>query len=266
MKNIYRLGYRSVLVGLMVAAAPAGCGGNSIDGTSGTGASGGNHPTGGSQGKGGSGAGGNSATGGSNATGGTNGTGGSTASGACGQVEPCGGAVDGVWNASSGCLNNTAFMLEVTKGLPTGCGLVAVSSSSDNAVGSLTFAQATMTYSSAVTETVNIQFTIPVACINGQTCAQYGSSLAQQGNATTASCLGTTSCACTLTEQNAMNESGTFSTSGTTLTLTSSLGTQSSGPYCVQGTSLHLIDVDTTTNLGPNGQATIDDDTVFTKQ
>ncbi|HEY4392762.1 MAG TPA: hypothetical protein VGP64_01815 [Polyangia bacterium] len=248
-----------MLVGLMVAAVPAACGGGSIDGLSGAA---------GSRGAGGSvgtGSGGASAAGGSSVAG-QSGTGGSTASGACGQVEPCGGPVDGVWNASSGCLNNAAFMLEVTKGLPAGCGLVAVSSSSDSAVGSLSFSQATLTYSSDVTETVNIQFTIPMTCINGQTCAQYGTSLAQQGGATSATCVGTTTCACDFTAQNVMNESGTFSTSGTTLTLTNTLGSQTSGPYCVQGTSLHLIDVDTTTNLGPNGQATIDDDTVFIKQ
>jgi hypothetical protein len=36
--------------------------------------------------------------------------------------------------------------------------------------------------------------------------------------------------------------------------------------YCVQGNTLHILDVDTTTNMGPMGQATIVDDATYTKQ
>jgi hypothetical protein len=36
--------------------------------------------------------------------------------------------------------------------------------------------------------------------------------------------------------------------------------------YCVQGNTLHILDVDTTMNMGPMGQATIVDDATYIKQ
>jgi len=244
----------------MVAGVLAGCG----DGGGGAGGSvgqGGNRSAGGSQGLGGSGTGG--AAGGSGATGGSSaagGTAGASPSGACGQVEPCGGSLDGVWNVTGACVNNTAFMVALQKALTAGCGLVSVNSAGVIATGSIGFTQATMTYTSNLTETGTFQYSIPMACLNGQTCAGYAAALLQQTNTLSASCSGTTTCACTLTSQEVRNESGTYTTGGTTVTLTSSLGTQSTGPYCVEGTSMHLLDVDA------SNQTTVIDDSVFTKE
>jgi hypothetical protein len=131
--------------------------------------------------------------------------------------------------------------------------------------GSISFTKATMTYTGNLTETITVQYNIPMTCLTGQTYAQYATALEQQSGTLSASCSGTTTCACTLSSQQVNDESGTYTSSGTTLTLTSTAGTSATGDYCVQGTSLHLVDVDTTSNLGPNGQATIDDDSVFTK-
>jgi hypothetical protein len=49
------------------------------------------------------------------------------------------------------------------------------------------------------------------------------------------------------------------------VTTSASAGT-STVPYCVQGTTIHFLQIDTTMNMGPMGQATIDQDVIATKQ
>ncbi len=107
---------------------------------------------------------------------------------------------------------------------------------------------------------------LPSSCTLGQ-CAVLAAYLQSSlGAGSTASCTGTSACACSLTEQVNNEESGTYTTSGSTLTTTSATSGTSAQGYCVKDNTLHLVAVDATMNMGPMGQATIEEDTTFTKQ
>ena len=63
------------------------------------------------------------------------------------------------------------------------------------------------------------------------------------------------------------SDNGTYSAGGTSLSVISAItGNGNSGGYCVQGSTLHIITIDSTMNMGPMGQATIDEDVTATKQ
>jgi hypothetical protein len=189
------------------------------------------------------------------------GTSGDSSGSSCGNVEPCGGDVTGDWKATGACVNLAAAMISVGGSCPQ----LIVTSASGNATGQLSLTS-DLSYSSTVGETIVLKVTAPVSCAAGGTCDDLATSLLGSG-ANAATCIGTDSCACSLTFQMDLADTGTYSTAGTTLTLTS--GNGGAGPfgdYCVQSGTLHLVDVDTTTNLGPMGQATIDDDLVLQKQ
>jgi hypothetical protein len=195
----------------------------------------------------------------------TFGCGGSGPAGSCGQVEPCGGDVVGTWTATSGCVNATYAMMSFESGLAGACPTATLSATKISVSGSMSL-NSDLTYSSTGTETVSFSVNLPSSCTQGQ-CAALGAYLQSSlGAGSSASCTGTSSCACSLTEQVNDDDSGTYTTTGSTLTTTSATTGTSAQSYCVKDDTLHLVAVDTTMNMGPMGQATIDEDTTFTRQ
>ena len=189
-------------------------------------------------------------------------------SGSCGKVEPCGGSLVGSWNVTGACVNSAALMSSLGSDFSTFCPTATVSGASATASGSLTF-NADMTYSANLTQGSTVAITIPATCLSGASCAVLTAAIQAQNDPAlqSISCTGTGSCTCTgVMAPMTTNESGTYTTSGTVATLTSSTGTTTVGDYCVQANELHLVTVDTTTNMGPMGQATIDEDIVAAKK
>jgi hypothetical protein len=194
---------------------------------------------------------------------------GSSSGASCGKIEPCGGTLLGTWNASGACVNSMALMTAYAPAFAGFCPTTTVTSPKLTVSGSLTF-NADMTYSVMLMEDVTFSINVPMSCLSGGTCAALSTAL--QGmtldpSIQSITCAGTTTCACNtvLTPTNA-NETGTYSTSGTAAMLINSAGTNDGGDYCVQGNQLHLLTVDRMMNMGPMGQATINEDIVATKK
>jgi hypothetical protein len=188
---------------------------------------------------------------------------GSTGGGTCGQIEPCGGNPEGTWKVTSSCANSAALMSAFTEGLGGSCTGATISNVSVTSSGTLSV-NSDMSYVITGTQNVKFTMTLPASCLNGETCADLTTEL--QNDFPNASCTGTGSCACALTENNSQDDSGTYTISGTQILISSAAQGPSTQSFCVQGNTLHLIEVDTTMNMGPMGMATIDDDTLFTKQ
>jgi hypothetical protein len=180
----------------------------------------------------------------------------------CDQVEPCGGDVVGTWMLTGGCENTAVIMMN----LSTTCPGAVINSLSISATGTLAF-NSDMTYTgTGVTGTVHATETVPLSCTNATSCA----TVTAGASTATVSCSGGTTCTCVVTGTPTGgildgNTSGTYSIAGTTLTLQNAT-TSDSSDYCVQGTELHFVTVDTTMNMGPMGQATIQADIVALKQ
>lgn len=191
------------------------------------------------------------------------GTGTMDASGSCGQVEPCGGALGGTWNFTGECVSIYSLQPDA-KAL---CAQATISAVKASASGSVSF-NSGMTYSISEMVAAAISWDVPLSCANGTTCAEFGSTIQQSLPAgETFNCTGTSACTCTETATSDTVDTGTYSTAASNLALTSASGSGSiNGGYCVQGSTLHLITVDTTMNMGPMGQATIDKDITAQKQ
>jgi hypothetical protein len=191
--------------------------------------------------------------------------GGSDAGGSCGKVEPCGGPVVGSWKAASACTNQSVVNMAFQDSSMGVCPGAVASAKTSAATGSFAL-NADSTYSMSLTIPFEIDLSIPASCVGGMTCAEVGAGLMATADYSTVTCTGTTTCSCKMTTTSVQDESGTYTASGTTLSLVSSDGSTNGGTYCVQGDVLHLVDVDTTMDMGPMGQATIDDDVTLTKQ
>jgi hypothetical protein len=214
----------------------------------------------------GSGAGGHAGSTGAAGTtgaGGSTGAAGSTGAGAsCGGLEPCGGSIAGTWNVTSSCVNSAALAASIQQGLSCPQATASVTSLSNS--GTLQF-NADMTYTiTAFAQSLTLHASIPTSCLAGMTCAQYQTSLQQSTPGAT--CTGSTTCVCDLPNSTSDTESGTYTISGTSVVTTSSVQGTSTVPYCVQGSTIHFIQLDTTMNMGPMGQATIDQDVMAQKQ
>jgi hypothetical protein len=182
--------------------------------------------------------------------------------GSCLKVEPCGGNLVGTWNLTTGCVNTMALSSQFTALCPG----ISVSGAHVSASGPLTF-NMDMTYSAMLNEGVSFTLNIPASCnTSGASCAALGAAIVDP-SIKSATCSGTTSCACSIVLAPIVtNETGTYTTAGTAAMLMSSTGTTNGGDYCVQGTELHLVTVDRTMNMGPMGQATINEDLVAIKK
>jgi hypothetical protein len=181
--------------------------------------------------------------------------------GSCLQVEPCGGNLVGSWSLSNACINSAAISMQFAGVCPT----AAVTAAHVTASGSLMF-NADMTYSTMLNEGGTFSVSVPASCINGGSCTLLGAAL-QDPSFQSVTCTGSTTCVCNVVLAPMItNETGTYTTSGTAAMLTTSTGTTDGGDYCVQGNELHLVTVDRTMNMGPMGQATINEDIVAIKK
>ncbi|HXJ20640.1 MAG TPA: hypothetical protein VMT03_10435 [Polyangia bacterium] len=189
-----------------------------------------------------------------------------TGTGNCGKVEPCGGSVVGTWKANATCLDQTVVTMSFQSGLMGACPTATATNTPGAATGTLTL-NSDLTYSMALTVPFEVSFAIPAACTGGMTCTAFAAGVSQAvGAGSTVTCTGTGDCACLMTTAADLSGTGVYSTSGTMLSFDYSDGSSNSGDYCVQGNTLHMVDVDTTMNMGPMGQATIKDDLTLTKQ
>lgn len=185
-------------------------------------------------------------------------------SGACG-VQPCGGNVVGTWHASSACANRALLNQEFLSGIMGYCDGATLGAIAFHPAGSMTFGS-DLSYSAAVTMSSTVGLNIPSSCLAGQPCSALTAALQAEvgtNGITSANCVGSGSCTCTLTVQTDVeNSSGTYTTSGTVLSMYATSGTTAggSGDYCVQNKALHLVSVDTTMPM-----ATIQSDLVFTQ-
>jgi len=183
----------------------------------------------------------------------------------CAQVEPCGGDVVGTWHLAAACINTAAL----TATIAAACPGASISKASVTVAGTVTY-NADLTYAaSGVNETISITEIVPLSCTGEATCAAFAQMImAGATNPLTVSCTGSSTCTCMVAGTNpVMAESGTYSTAGTTLSSTASgTGVQSDDLYCVLGTNLHVVSIDTTMNMGPMGQATIESDVVAQRQ
>jgi hypothetical protein len=197
---------------------------------------------------------------------------GSGGGGSCGQVEPCGANLVGNWTVSGACLNAAKVMqIGVDDGFIDICATSTVTNGRHDVSGTFMF-NADMTYSASLSVTIGFTWNVPTACLQGATCSAFNAALqtALQQNPDPAIgsiiCTGASTCACAFTSPIMPDqETGTYTTSGTAYTTVASDGTTTRGDYCVQGNTVHFPEVDTTMNMGPMGQATIDADVVATK-
>lgn len=198
------------------------------------------------------------------------GCGGSDSGGAasCGMLEPCGGDLVGTWKASGGCVNNAAVTMSFLEGSNGACPTATATATITNSSGTAQF-KADQTYAvTAFVSSALVTMNFPGECLNGKTCADVQTSLRANPGTASATCTGTGSCQCTLQMQSdSTTETGTYAISGTSVVTTPSDGSAPGTiPYCVSGKTLHLLEIDTTMNMGPMGQATIDQDLLATKQ
>ncbi|HVT08105.1 MAG TPA: hypothetical protein VHO67_11645 [Polyangia bacterium] len=183
------------------------------------------------------------------------------AGGSCGKVEPCGGPVLGTWKAAPACVGSG-----FTATFQNSCPGVTVSGVTATQSGTYTF-NADLTYSIAVTGQATFDVTFPASCNSSGSCAGLAAQLQTADPGATATCTGTGACVCHFVVPATDDEQGTYTTGGTTVTLLNSAdGSTTPQSYCVQGNTLHILDVDTTMNMGPMGQATIVDDATYTKE
>jgi len=188
--------------------------------------------------------------------------GGSGAPPHCDQVEPCGGDVVGAWTFAGGCENTAVANMNLSTSCPGG----SINSINISVTGSIAF-NSDMTYMTTnVNASIHASETVPLSCTTATSCAAVTST----ATGTTVTCSGGTTCTCSVTVTGLSGgvlggtTSGTYSISVTTLTLQTA-ATTSSNDYCVQGNEVHFMSVDTTTNMGPMGMATIRSDLVVVK-
>jgi hypothetical protein len=104
--------------------------------------------------------------------------------------------------------------------------------------GPMTFA-AGGTYTSNVTATISYMEMTPSSCLTPLTCADLAAGYVDQG--ASATCSGTTVCACSIALTTTGAAAGTYTTTGTSMTIIPPSGTPNTMGYCVQGNSLHLL-------------------------
>jgi len=194
-------------------------------------------------------------------TGGGAGGGGGSSAMTC-SVQPCGGDVVGNWQATSSCFDSASLADQFAGSCPgeTVTNIHFVPS------GTLMFGTSG-SYTAAVTMSATMDLNFPPSCLNGATCAdvnQAEQGIVGMGGIDSVSCVGTSSCTCTMhLTVDVENSTGTYTTAGTQLTLTAtSGGNGDNGPYCVQGSTLHLLGLDMTMPM----MGKVQSDITFMKQ
>jgi hypothetical protein len=177
--------------------------------------------------------------------------GGSGADATCGHTQPCGGDPMGSWTITAGCANPAVAASELMTTVGGPCPNLAVTSTHDEASGTLAFA-ADMTYTATAAIGGTITATIPSSCIDEMPCAAVETFLSMEGLLVHA-CTGTTTCTCTIDRVPlALDGGGTYVASGNLLELHPDSGASVvMKEYCVVGSRMHLI--------GANGPTIVDD-------
>jgi hypothetical protein len=152
----------------------------------------------------------------------------------------------GSWRVASLCVNDAS----VTGALGLVCPAATVTNVATSHTGSLELTASD--YSATATTTLSYTVTFPLACLgNVATCADVGDVLSNGAGVASASCSGSTICACSLSSAPVTaSASGTYQTSGSTVTFMPSGGSPSTASYCVQGDRLHILDVETVQSMG----------------
>lgn len=166
--------------------------------------------------------------------------GGGPTGGTCSAFTPCGGSVVGTWDVQQFCATGSG-PLELE-----GCPSATAALDSVTATGSVTY-NADLTTTGNVAFTGVMKATIPMSCLNGQTCAQLESGLKAEltnpaGDFTSAACTGnTTACVCMLgLKSMQVTEPGTYLTNGNNLVSRNAAGEEDTVEYCASATELRV--------------------------
>ena len=157
----------------------------------------------------------------------------------------CGGSdgnnnIVGTWNMTEVCADKSVFMEAFVGGLMGECPAANVGAVTFTPSGSMVF-NADNSYSINLGISGSIVINIPTSCIQGATCADLGAALAasfaDDPTVQSASCSGSSTCACTVVMvPDQSSEAGTYSVSGSTLLTTPTGATVAdSMEYCVKG-------------------------------
>jgi len=191
--------------------------------------------------------------------------GGSGGAASCGALEPCGGDPVGTWKLTGGCFDDAIVTMSYQEAT---CASATATAKITSSAGTVQFkADRTYVVTGFMASTV-VTVDFPATCLNGITCADIQSTFRASPSTASATCTGTSTCQCMVPLQgDTTSESGTYVINGTSLDTTPSDGSDPDTiSYCVKGNTLHLIELDTTMNMGPMGQATIVADLLATKQ
>jgi hypothetical protein len=159
-------------------------------------------------------------------------------------VGACGGDIVGSWTATEVCVDKSVLMQAFVSGLMGRCSGANLGSVTYTPSGSLVF-NADMTYATTLGITGSLVVNVPGSCFqNGATCAGLAAAFDGDPTIQSATCSGSSACACTLvTAPTQMSESGTYTLSGSTLLTTPTGATAAdSQDYCVKGTTATFPD------------------------
>jgi hypothetical protein len=165
--------------------------------------------------------------------------GGGGSGGTCSVFTPCGGSVVGTWDVKEFCATGS-MALEIPN-CPTASAVVE----NFTATGSVTY-NANLTSSGNVAFTGVMKATVPMSCLNGQTCAQLESAFKAEltdpnTDFTSAACTGSTACVCMLgLKSMQVAEPGTYLTSGNNLTHRDAANEEDNYEYCASATELRM--------------------------
>lgn len=146
---------------------------------------------------------------------------------ACPALAPCGGALSGTtWDYRAACIDNA---LDKLKG---GCAAAEIRSPAGSVEGWVKFSGDTVlrTLKTSVRATI----VLPPSCTSGASC-----SAVQAGLPPGSTCTGTTTCSCTVTNEQSVSDSDTYSVQGNTVVV----GGGSRYDFCVAGGTLRYSDV-----------------------
>jgi hypothetical protein len=178
----------------------------------------------------------------------------------CGQVQPCGGDIRGTWKTAGSCINPPEVLSKITAPLglmcPAGSAPSLARSSSNRSLSSTFNDDGTFDGTSVLTGTLVVD--VPASCLGGGACADLQAALQPLVSPSTgfiaATCTGTATCTCDITNGGISHMTGTYTTSGSVLEITSG-GAVTDTDYCVSGSFLHFINLDGSTVITDSLQA-----------
>lgn len=185
----------------------------------------------------------------------------------CGRVAPCGGDLVGAWEAETSCVNEAPFVRALTEQLglacPAGAAPALRPSTIERRISASFAAGGTYTGTSEISGALAVD--IPASCLAaGGTCVDLDAAFRGMVDAdrgvVSASCGGTTTCSCTITESASSSEAGTYTIAGNVVETTNAGGVVTRSDYCVSGARLHFV------NLDPADPSAIGSDAVLLRR